>query len=570
MKNKFIVLFIISNLLIFKCFAQIEVLDSINVKGVNSTNTKFIENSVNITKDGKFMTVASTRPDVFPYTKDEFNLHLFYRTDINSENWEHIGAFDRTINKATNEDYGEIKNGAMLYEHWPHEWKEEGGPFYIVEIKMELPFPTIGTPRPIGSSVNQFMIDNNFEATDGMTLLEDNSIIFAAGPNYNADMDIFYAKHIGEWKYEYPKPLSINTAESDERTPFISGDNGTLYFASNRVGSNGGLDIYKSLFDQKINDTKSNFLEHLSTTFNTEKDEKGFVAYTSNEAYFVRNEDIYRVTGLSPTEEPINPVILIEEEVADNQSQENVEIIDKIEENENFSDSSTETIVLTDDNVNPANNLERQGETVIYPSTESVPDSEKVSSKQKIEFTTPNNLVFVLDISNTMDNPDKFPLMKNTIKSFLPHFREEQDIVSVIAFNNKPIKITNRASNEYQVNKIASQLDKIQPKGSTLVFPALEKAFIPVSKQYSIKGNNVVILATDGKFGDTKKFKGLIKKFAKNKVKIVILCYGTPSQKVKERLQNWADKTGGFFTTVDEGNADDAILKALNGRISYN
>ena len=523
-------------------FGQVEEFETlqISVERITAVNTEHLENSVNITEDGHFMTISRMQGR-------DFNLVLYYRSDINSNDWRIIGDFDGSINSMfSNEDYGEVKNGIILFEHWKSDWKEEvGGPFYVAKIEIDQSnLEVVSAPRPVGDAIRKFLVENGFDATDGMTLLEDNSIIFAAGAGYDSPMDIYYARHQGNWEYEYPSRLSIST-EADERTPFVSRDNSTLYFASDRMEAN-GLDIYKVIFDET--NTRSNTVERLSLAINTPDDEKGFVMYREDEAFFVKDMDIYRVTGVGlSTDGPSLPTPPVA--------------------NPSETDSKEETEmdwVVHQDPIesNPSENIPTEKE---IPPAE--PQEVDITSKTtKIEFPKNNNLVFLLDISNTMDASNRFPLLKRTINAFLPHFRTEQDWISVITFNGNTSTLVNRATTRDQFSRIPRQLDKIKPSGSTYAFTALERALVPVSKYHIEGGNNVVVLCTDGYFKDQKKFNGLIRRYKRQKVKLVILCYGRPKKEVADELRGWAATTGGFFQVINEEIVDDAVLQALEGQ----
>jgi hypothetical protein len=160
--------------------------------------------------------------------------------------------------------------------------------------------------------------------------------------------------------------------------------------------------------------------------------------------------------------------------------------------------------------------------------------------------------------------------MKHTISSILPFLRNDNDVVSVVTFNRLAKTLINGANSQKQRLETEKIVNKIEAKGSTIIFPALEKSLKVADGWYINGGNNLVILATDGKYADHKsfkQFKGLMQKFARRKIKLIILAYGHPSEELQKKLSTWATRTGGFFTTIDESNVDDAVLRALEAEI---
>jgi hypothetical protein len=368
----------------FLLVGLIKAQDTPIVKEVFSVNTEHLENSVNITKDAHFMILSSTRPGVLPFSsKNDFNLILFYRADVTSDDWEYVRAFEYPINTRFNSDYGDIKNGRMVLELWHPDWKEkEEGPFFVSDIRFEDENIKVTNLRPIGKEITRFMINHGYEATDGITLLEDNSIIFASGKKYYGNMNLFYAKNRGNYQYDYPVPLSVNTEAFDERTPFMSGDNFTLFFASDRSGTLGKLDLFSVRFE---NGNTLKKVEHFPAPINSEDEEKGYVNYTETEGFFVRNEDVYRVTNLPSIATTLTPTII--EEQLEKEANVLTEIDEEIIESEGVYEELDEIPVASD-------------------SVETVED--KCSLKEgEIIFSSKNNVVFLLDNSNSMDEPDK-------------------------------------------------------------------------------------------------------------------------------------------------------------------
>jgi len=96
--------------------------------------------------------------------------------------------------------------------------------------------------------------------------------------------DIYYSDFInGEWT-ELKKVEGINDPTRWDSQPSIASDGKTLYFASDRPGGKGGIDIYKSVKDEKTNAWSKP--ENLGTTINTSGDEKSPFMHSDSETMY--------------------------------------------------------------------------------------------------------------------------------------------------------------------------------------------------------------------------------------------------------------------------------------------
>jgi len=97
-----------------------------------------------------------------------------------------------------------------------------------------------GTATKVGGASSTTL--NEDDATLSSTTLE---IVFAINDAVNGGKDLYYASRLSATSaWTMPVPLGLNTVGTSEETPRFSGDDLTLYFASNRVAGN-GLDIYR-------------------------------------------------------------------------------------------------------------------------------------------------------------------------------------------------------------------------------------------------------------------------------------------------------------------------------------
>nr|WP_275791117.1 VWA domain-containing protein [Rhizobium gei] len=108
------------------------------------------------------------------------------------------------------------------------------------------------------------------------------------------------------------------------------------------------------------------------------------------------------------------------------------------------------------------------------------------------------NLVFLIDVSGSMDEPDKLPLLKSAFRLLVERLKPE-DTVSIVTYAGnagtvlEPTAIRNKA-------KILSAIDRLEPGGSTAGAQGLEAAYDLAQRAFVKDGVNRVMLATDGDF----------------------------------------------------------------------
>lgn len=114
------------------------------------------------------------------------------------------------------------------------------------------------------------------------------------------------------------------------------------------------------------------------------------------------------------------------------------------------------------------------------------------------ETQPPANLVFLIDVSGSMNEPDKLPLLKSAFRLLVDKLKPE-DTVSIVTYAGnagtvlEPTKVSDKA-------KILAAMDKLQPGGSTAGAAGIEEAYRLAESAKVEDGVNRVMLATDGDF----------------------------------------------------------------------
>ncbi|MEQ1744729.1 MAG: OmpA family protein [Saprospiraceae bacterium] len=130
-------------------------------------------------------------------------------------------------------------------------------------------------------------------------------LILSAVRHDSRDMDLFVCFNVGNNKWSAPKHLgrTVNS-EKRETTPYLSEDNLTLFFSSNRWESSGGNDIFMC---KRLDDTWTNWTspQRLVEPINSKADDsQPYFNMTSGYLYFTSNRDgntdIFRVRIAPP------------------------------------------------------------------------------------------------------------------------------------------------------------------------------------------------------------------------------------------------------------------------------
>ncbi len=106
------------------------------------------------------------------------------------------------------------------------------------------------------------------------------------------------------------------------------------------------------------------------------------------------------------------------------------------------------------------------------------------------------HLVFVVDASGSMDQPDRMPLVKFALKSLVGQLRST-DRVSLVSYGTKA-RLVLEAVGAAEKTKIASAIDAVQCGGSTNLLDGLTLGYQMAARAFRSGGINRVILCSDG------------------------------------------------------------------------
>ena len=110
----------------------------------------------------------------------------------------------------------------------------------------------------------------------------------------------------------------------------------------------------------------------------------------------------------------------------------------------------------------------------------------------------PSNLVFLIDVSGSMSAPNKLPLLRQAFKILVDKLRPEDRVAMVVYAGAAGVVLESTSGNNK--GRIVNALDHLQAGGSTAGGAGIKLAYQIAKQNFIPKGNNRVILATDGDF----------------------------------------------------------------------
>lgn len=189
--------------------------------------------------------------------------------------------------------------------------------------------------------------------------------------------------------------------------------------------------------------------------------------------------------------------------------------------------------------------------------------------KISMEKSAPSNLVFLIDVSGSMQSPDKLPLVQAGLKLLVRQMREEDKIAMVVYAGS--IGLVLDATSGKDKEKIITAIDNLMAGGSTAGGAGIEMAYKVAKNNFIKNGNNRVILATDGDFNvgvtDNGELEKLISEKKETGIFLTVLGFGTGNIQ-DNRMEMLADKGNGNYAYIDNINeANKVLVKEMGGTL---
>jgi Ca-activated chloride channel family protein len=190
---------------------------------------------------------------------------------------------------------------------------------------------------------------------------------------------------------------------------------------------------------------------------------------------------------------------------------------------------------------------------------------------KKIDYENvkPSNLVFLIDVSGSMSDANKLPLLVRSFKLMAQNLDEKSKVAIVTYAGNAGVVL--ESTSVRNIKKIEEALDALVSGGSTNGAGGIEMAYKIAKENYIDGGNNRVILATDGDFnvGNTSDsgLLDLIQKEAKSNVFLTICGFGMGNynDQMMEQISNKGN--GNYFYIDNWGEAQKVFKRELTANL---
>ncbi|MFV8326770.1 YfbK domain-containing protein [Flavobacterium sp. ZS1P14] len=163
-----------------------------------------------------------------------------------------------------------------------------------------------------------------------------------------------------------------------------------------------------------------------------------------------------------------------------------------------------------------------------------------------------SNLVFLIDVSGSMSDPNKLPLLKQSMKILVNELRKEDKVAIVVYAGAAGMVLPPTTGDKKQI--IINALDNLSSGGSTAGGAGIDLAYKTAIENFIKGGNNRVILATDGDFNvgssSNKDMQTLIEEKRKSGVFLTCLGYGMGNYK-DSKMEILANKGNGNYAYID-------------------
>ena len=189
--------------------------------------------------------------------------------------------------------------------------------------------------------------------------------------------------------------------------------------------------------------------------------------------------------------------------------------------------------------------------------------------RMSTERLPPSNLVFLVDVSGSMQSPDKLPLVQESLRMLTDQLRRQDRVAIVLYAGEAGVALPSTSGADKAA--IRRAIDAMYAGGSTNGAGGITTAYETVRRNYVPGGNNRVILATDGDFnvgvnGDAELVK-LIERERNDGISLTVLGFGTGNYQ-DAKMEALADHGNGNYAYIDDiGEARKALVEEMAGTL---
>jgi Ca-activated chloride channel family protein len=185
------------------------------------------------------------------------------------------------------------------------------------------------------------------------------------------------------------------------------------------------------------------------------------------------------------------------------------------------------------------------------------------------EELPPSNLVFLIDVSGSMNSPNKLGLLKSAFNMLVKELRPE-DKVAIVVYAGAAGLVLEPTSGKDKA-KILAAIDRLSAGGSTAGGAGLKLAYKVATENFKEDGNNRIILATDGDFNvgasSNAEMERMIEKEREKGIYMTVLGFGMGNYK-DDKMEIIADKGNGNYAYIDNiQEANKVLVEEFGGTL---
>lgn len=183
------------------------------------------------------------------------------------------------------------------------------------------------------------------------------------------------------------------------------------------------------------------------------------------------------------------------------------------------------------------------------------------SKKLNLDTLPASHLVFLIDVSGSMDMPNRLPLLQSAFRLLVNNLRDKDSVAIVVYGGVTGVMLNTTSGGEKE--KILKVIDELTPGGNTPGESGIKLAYSVARNHFIKEGNNRVILATDGDFNVGLKTEAELDEMIslQRESGIYLTCLGVGMGNYKDsKIQTLAKKGNGNFAYLDNFKEAEKVL----------
>lgn len=191
------------------------------------------------------------------------------------------------------------------------------------------------------------------------------------------------------------------------------------------------------------------------------------------------------------------------------------------------------------------------------------------SRSVETESLPPSNLVFLIDVSGSMQSPDKLPLVKRSLRMLVNELRPRDRVAIVVYAGAAGLVLPSTPGDEK--GRILAAIEELEAGGSTAGGAGLRLAYDMARDHHLPRGNNRVILATDGDFNvgvsSDAEMVRLVEDRREQGTFLTVLGFGTGNLQ-DAKMEQMADHGNGNYAYIDSQlEARKVLVREMGGTL---